>query len=133
MQFYQMQLGAVALVLAEAIFRKTGAEVPHNRVARHLRDHTRGRDAVAEPISTHEGGLLDGERFHGQTVDQHVLHEHTERSHGATHRLVRGAEDIDAIDFLGLENRHRPRDVFAGHEFCEDLLPLQLGELLGVV
>ena len=57
MQFNQVQFRAVAFVLAEAILRETRAEVAHNRVARHFRDHTRGRDGEAVAIAVDDGGL----------------------------------------------------------------------------
>ena len=57
MQFNQVQLRAVAFVLAEAISRKTRAEVAHNRVARDFRDHRGGCDAEAVAIAIDDGGL----------------------------------------------------------------------------
>jgi len=73
MQFYQVQFRAVALVLAEAIFGKAGAEVAHNRVARDLGDHTRRRDAKAEAIAVDDRGLGKGKGKNGTTIDERVL------------------------------------------------------------
>ena len=44
MKFGKVQLGAVAFMLAEAIFRKAGAEVTHHCVASDLGDDAGGRD-----------------------------------------------------------------------------------------
>ena len=73
MQFNQMQFCAVAFVLAEAIFGKTRAEVAHNRIARHLGNNTRGRDAETETIAIDDRGLRKRERDNGKTVDEHVI------------------------------------------------------------
>ena len=70
---YQMQFGAVAFVLAEAIFGKARAEVAHNRVARDLRDHARGGDAEAVAIAIDDRGLRQGERENGKAVDEDMI------------------------------------------------------------
>jgi hypothetical protein len=73
MQFNQVQLRAVAFVLAEAIFRKTRAEVAHNRVARDLRDHARRGDAQAEAIAVDDRRLGQGKGKNGEPVDEDVI------------------------------------------------------------
>ena len=57
MQFYEVEFGPVAFVLAKAIFRETRAEVPHNRIPTDLRDDARGRDTQAVTIAVDDGGL----------------------------------------------------------------------------
>ena len=91
MQFYQVQLRAVALVLAEAIFRETRAEVAHNRVPRHLRDYARGRDTEAVAIAIDDGRLGQRKRKHRQAVDQDVVWLNGERCQRGAHRFVGGA------------------------------------------
>ena len=73
MQFYQVQLRAVAFVLTEAIFGKARAEVAHNRVARHLGNHTGGGNAKAEAIAIDDSGLRKGKRENGKAVDEHMV------------------------------------------------------------
>ena len=73
MQFNQVQFRAVAFVLAEAIFGKTGAEVAHNRIARHLGNDTRGGDAETETIAIDNRGLRKRKRDNGKAVDEHVI------------------------------------------------------------
>ena len=73
MQFYEMQFRAVTFVLAEAIFRETRAEVAHNRVARHLRDHARRRDAEAVAIAVDDRRLRQRERENREAIDEDGL------------------------------------------------------------
>jgi hypothetical protein len=73
MQFNQMQFRAVAFVLAEAIFRKARAEVAHNRVARHLGNHTGRGNAQAEAIAIDDCRLRERERENGKPVDEDVV------------------------------------------------------------
>ena len=73
MQFYQMQFRAVAFVLAEAILRKTGAEVAHNRVAGDFGDHTCRGNAEAEAIAIDDCRLRERERENGETVDERMV------------------------------------------------------------
>ena len=91
MQFNQMQLRAVAFVLAEAIFGKTRAEVAHNRVARDFRDYARRRDAETEAIAVDDRRLRERKRKNGETVDEHVIGPQPQRFDGGAHRLVGGA------------------------------------------
>ena len=124
---------SIALMLRKTVIGVKRVPLDHQAIPRDLRNHARGRDAVTQSVATHERGLRNGKGVDGKPIDQHVLHHDPQRSHGAPHRLMRGAQDIDAIDLLGLQDRHRPREVFAGHQLFEDLLALQLGELLRVV
>jgi hypothetical protein len=73
MQFYQVQFRAVAFVLAETIFRKTRAEVAHNRIARYFRDHGSGRDAEAVAIAIDDRGLRQWKGEDREPVDKNVL------------------------------------------------------------
>ena len=73
MQFYQMQFGAVAFVLAETILGKTRAEVAHNRVARDLGDHTGRGNAEAEAIAIDDRGLREREGEDGKAVDENMV------------------------------------------------------------
>ena len=68
---------SIAFMLRKTVDRVKRVSLDHHAIARDLCDHTRCRDAVAEPISTDERGLFDGEWFHGQAIDQHVLHENS--------------------------------------------------------
>ena len=68
-----MQLGAVAFVLAETIFREARAEFPHQGIARYFRDHACCRDAQAQAVAIDDRRLRQRKRENRQTVDEDVL------------------------------------------------------------
>jgi hypothetical protein len=120
-------------VLAEAILRKTGAEVAHNFVARHLGDHTRRCDAQAVTIAIDNGGLRHGKGEHGQAVDENVVGLESEGSKRDAHRLVSRAKNIDRVDLHRIDNADRPGDGVVTDEIVVNFLPLFRQELFRVV
>ena len=133
MQFYQVQLGAVALVLAEAIFRETRAEVAHNRVARDLRDHARGRDAEAVAIAIDDRRLRQGKGKNRQAIDEDVLGLQRERGQRGAHRFVGRAQNIDRVDFHRIDHAYRPQNGAVGDELLINLLAFLRQELFRIV
>ena len=75
--------------------------------------------------------MWKGEVAHGESVYEHVVGR--KLSGGAAHGFVGGAEDIDAINFLRLDDSERDSYFGACCEFFVDALASALGELLGVV
>ena len=110
MQFNQVQFRAVAFVLAEAIFRKTRAEVAHNRIAGDFRDHARRRDAEAVAIAVDDRRLRKRKGKHRQAIDEYMVGPHAQRIDGGAHRLVGGAQDIDGVDLDRIDDPDAPRD-----------------------
>jgi hypothetical protein len=133
MQFYQVQFRAVTFVLAKAIFRETRAEVAHNRVARDLGDDARGRDREAVAIAVDDRGLREREREHRQTVDEDVLRLRGEAGEGGVHRLVGRAQNVDRVDFDGIDDADRPRDRGVRQEIAVNFLALLRQQLLRIV
>ena len=133
MQFYQVKLSAVAFVLAEAILGKTGAEVAHNRVARDLRDHARGRDGKAVAIAVDNRGLRQGEGEHWEPVDEDVVGLQGEAGESEAHRLMGSAQDVDRVDLDRIHDADRPANRLVGEELFVNLLPLFREELFGIV
>ncbi len=128
-----MQFGAVTFVLAETILRETRAEFTHQSVARHFRDHARGRDAQAQAIAVDERGLWERKREHRQAVDQGVLGQCRQAGDRDSHRLVRGAEDVNPVDLERVDDPDRPEDLGVIRQGAVNLLP-QIGrELLGIL
>jgi len=133
MQFYQVKLCSVAFVLAETIFRKTGAEVAHNRVARDLRDYARGRDAEAVTIAIDDSRLRQREGQHRQAVDQDMLGLNGETGQGESHRLVGCPQNIDRVDLDGIDDADGPANRVVGGDVSINLLPFLRQQLFGIV
>ena len=128
-----MQFRAIAFVLAEAILGKPRAEVPHNRVARHLGDHTGGGNAKAEAIAIDNCRLRKRKWENGQSVDEDMVRPETEGCGGDAHRFVRRAQDIDRIDLNRIDYADRPRDRVVADQLVIDLFAPFGEKLLGVV
>jgi hypothetical protein len=111
MEFQEMDLSAVTFMLAEAILRKMGTEVTHHSVTRNFRDHTGSGDRKAEAIAIDDSGLRKRKGNHGQAINQDVVRRVGEGGNGGAHRFVRSAQDIDPVDFHGIDNAHRPAEV----------------------
>src|SRR5437868_8996070 len=94
MQFYQVQLRAVAFVLAETILGEKRAEVPHNRVPRHFCDHACGRDSETVAVAVYDGRLGQGKGKNRQSVDQNVLRLDGESGQSRAHCLVSRTENV---------------------------------------
>jgi hypothetical protein len=133
MQFNQVQLRAIAFVLAETIFRKSRAEVAHNRVARDFRDHAGRGDAEAETIAIHDRRLRQRKRKNRKAIDQDMLGPQPQRFDRGAHRLVSRAENIDRIDLDGIDYAHGPRDRNVSDQLVVNLLATFRQQLLGIV
>jgi len=133
MQFNQVQLSAVAFVLAEAILGKTGAEVPHNRIARDLRDDAGRGNGEAVTVAVDDRGLRQWKWKYRQAVDENVLRLKSETGQREMHRLVGGAQDVDRVDLDGINNADRPGDRAVRHQVVVNGLPLFRKELLRIV
>ncbi len=133
MQFNQVQLRAVAFVLAEAIFGKARAEVAHNRVARDLRDHARRGNAEAVAIAIDNRRLWERKRKNREAIDQHVIGTRSQRFNGGAHCLVSGAEDVDRINLDRIDDSDRPRDQFVRNQFLVNFFATFRQQLLGIV
>jgi len=93
-----MKLGAVTLVLVEAIFGKLSAEVTHDPVARDFCNHAGGGDGQTEAIAIDDGSLREWKRKNRKPVDQHVLRRHCQLTERDSHRLMRGSENVDSVN-----------------------------------
>jgi len=111
MEFQEMDLSAVTFMLAEAILRKMGTEVTHHSVTGNFRDHTGSGDGKAEAIAIDNSGLGNWKGNNGQAINQDVVGRVGEGGNGGAHRFVRSAQDIDPVDFHGIDNAHRPAEV----------------------
>jgi hypothetical protein len=130
MEFQEVEFGAVTFVLAETIFRETGAEVAHNRIARHLRDHARGRDREAVAIAIDDRRLRKREGENREAVDENMLGLHGESVDRCAHRFVSRAQNIDRVDLDGIDDADRPRDRSVPNEIVVNFFALLRQELL---
>ena len=106
-----MELSAITFMPAEIILRKMGTKVTHHSVPRDFCDHTSGGDGKAQAVPIDNSGLGDWKGNNGQAINQHVIGHAGERGDGDAHRFVRGAQNIDAVDFNGIDNADRPAQV----------------------
>ena len=74
-----MELGAVALVLAEAIFGKLRAEVTHDSVAGDLGNYASRGDAQTVAIAVNDRSLRKRKGKYWKPVDEYVLRCDDER------------------------------------------------------
>ena len=111
MEFLEMQLGSVTLMLAETIVRETRAKFPHQCVARHLCDHACRRNAQAQAIAIDDRCLWQRERKNRQTINQRVFGRDRQAGYRDPHRLVRSAQNIDPIDLDRIDDPDRPNDL----------------------
>ena len=128
-----MLRGAIAFVLRKSVGRPARLHCDHEAVARDLRDDARGGDAEAEPVAADERGLRHGEGEHGQAVDQGVVRRGGQCGESAAHRLVGGAEDIQPVDFLGLDYRASPADFAVAGDLGVKPLTGSLGKFFRVI
>src|SRR4029453_1586982 len=133
MEFQEMDLSAVTFMLAEAIFRKMGAEVTHHSVSRNLRDHTGSGDGKAEAIAIDNSGLGNWKRNNGQAINQHVVGRAGERCNGLAHRSVSGTQNINAVDLDRIDNTDCPTKVGVRDQVVINFLAQVRRELLGIV
>ena len=133
MQFREMQFGAVAFVLAEAILGKTRAKFAHHHIARHFRDHARGGDAQAVAIAIDDRRLRQREGKDRQSIDERVIRRRAERGDRRAHRFVRGAQDVDLVDLDRVDDADRPADGGVIDQLPVDFFAALRQELLGIV
>ena len=100
-EFVEVQFSPVAFVLAETIFGKAPAKFPHQCVARHFRDHARGRDAQAKAIAIDERNLRKRKRKDRKTIYQHVLRRGCETGNRADDLRVVRQVMVDFFAQLG--------------------------------
>jgi hypothetical protein len=108
MKFDEMQFGAVAFVLAEAILRKLRAEVTHHSIARYLRDNACRRDAQANAIAVDNRGLGQRKWNDRKTVNQDMLGSFGEGLERGAHGPVRRPQNINPINLDVINHADTP-------------------------
>lgn len=96
--------GGIALVAGEAvggIDPVIGAQQP---VAKHLGDDGGGGNRQAASVPLHQRFAVLVQAGNGQTIHQNAVGGGVERVEGEAHGPVRGPQDIDPVDLLGLDD-----------------------------
>lgn len=93
-----MQRGGVTLVLREAVFGEFLVEVEHESIARDFRNDTGGSYGKAEPVSTNESSLFDGEVANWQSINQNVIWRGSQLRRGRAHCFVRRTKNVQLVD-----------------------------------
>lgn len=128
-----MQLGAVALVLAETIFGKTRAKFTHNPIARDLGDDAGGRDGETIAIAFDDGGLGQREGRNGKPIDENVFRRKGERRERRAHGAVGRTQNVDPVDLDVIDNADGPRDFAVADKIDINFFAKFGRELFGVV
>jgi hypothetical protein len=133
MELQQMQFRSVTFVLIEAILGKLSAKVTHDPVPGYLGDHAGGSDAQANAITIDNCGLREWEGNYRQTINQNVVRRFEQRFNREAHRTVAGAQDVDPIDFDGINNSDGPADCRFSDQFAIDFFAQFRRKLFGVI
>jgi len=128
-----MQFGAVALVLVETIFGKLRAEVTHDSIPRHFRNHARSRDGETIAIAVDDCGLRKWTRKNREPVDQYVLRRRNECRERNPHCFMRRAQNVDPIDLQMIDNADAPGDFAVCNQLVVDLVAAFRRKLFRIV
>jgi hypothetical protein len=133
MKLEQMQFSSVTFVLIKTILWELSAKVTHDPVTRNLGDHAGGSDAHADAIAIDDGCLRKWKRNHGQPINQDVIGRvdycFDREAHGAMAR----AQNVDPIDFDGINDTNSPSDFGISRQFAIDFLAQFGQELFGII
>src|ERR1700704_2380404 len=111
MKSVEVEFRAVTFVLAETVFRKLRAKVTHHHIARHFRDDTGGGDGETVAIAIDDRGLRKRKWNHWKSINEDMLGRIDQRFDRGAHRLVRRAQDIDAVDLDVIDHADGPGDL----------------------
>ncbi|MHC2378377.1 hypothetical protein ACVIHA_002752 [Bradyrhizobium liaoningense] len=98
----------VALVIRESVARVTHVERPHDGVALDFREDRGGGDAGGLGVPFDDGLLRDVDFLQPLRIDQQVLRRQSKPPDCTLHSLDACPIDIDRVDLLDLDERHRP-------------------------
>ena len=100
----------ITLVAGKAILRIVRVEFDHESVAGHFGENAGRGDAQAEGIAFDQSSVIDGQTAHRQSVDEGMVGTPRQGFDGAGHGQMRGAQDVETIDFLHAGLGHGPED-----------------------
>src|SRR5262249_41731288 len=100
----------VALMAVEPVARVDGVERQHRAVARDLGHDRRRRNGGAPGVAVDDGPLGHRKVGNAEGVHQHHVGQRHAGQDGPLHRPQRRLMDVDAVDFGGIDEDHRPPD-----------------------
>ena len=117
----------------KAEFRKLAVDFPHQAVACDFGDDAGCRDRKREPVALDDGVMRHGETAHRQAVDQAMVGQGIDGLDRAAHREMGGAQDVEAVDFPAIGQRHRPDDIRISGELVIEGIPPRRGDFFGII
>lgn len=129
----EMFRSGVTLVLGKSIARVGLFGFEHPTVAGDLGEDGRGCDGVAEGVSLDDGGLPPTQGRHRVAVDEGMGGFRGDTFERLVHPLVRGGEDVDAVDDVGIDRDDGEAEVGVSGDQVEITGARIGGELLGIV
>jgi hypothetical protein len=120
-------------MLRKAEFGKLPVQPAHDPVACDLGDDARGGDGKRQPVSFHDRVMRKREIPHRQAVDQAVVRRRSQRFHRASHREMRGSQDVEPVDFTAVRRGYRPVDALVLSQACIKLLPFSGTDFFRVI
>lgn len=92
-------------MLLKSVIWKLGGIPGHDPIPCDFGDNARCCNAEGNCIAFDDRSLWKRKRMHRQSVNQNVVRDHTQPANCAPHGLMRGAQDIDPVDFWWLAPR----------------------------
>lgn len=130
---FQMLFRSISLVAGEPVVGEFLIERTHEGVTGDLRDHTGGCDGKGQAVSSDDAVMRDRKITDGQTVDEAMIRQRTDRFHGSAHREMGCAEDVERIDFCDIGQRDGPDDRFILGDPEIEIMPLLRTQLFRIV
>ena len=124
--------GSVALVPVKAVLRIFPGQFDHQAVTAHLREDGCGRDGGASCVAVDDAAAGHLDLLIPVSVDEGKLRFEAKPGDGPVHGQHGGAENVTLFDLFHRSKGHTPCQG-KPLDFREQLFPLFLRELLGVV
>jgi hypothetical protein len=123
----------VAFMLGKTILGVEPVALEHDAVTLDFRNDTGRRDAETYAISSDQRGLRASKTRDGKAIDKGVGRAGRELFDHSTHPRVRGAEDIQAVDFLRGDRDGCPTNFGIACDLGVETIAGLGGEFFGVI
>ncbi len=103
----------IAFVAGETILWILRVEFDHEAVAGDFGNNACRGNTQAQRVAFDQSGVIDGQTAHRKPVDERMVRTPRQGFDGAGHGQMRGAQDIETVDFLHAGLGHGPEDFCA--------------------